>query len=379
MATKRTKPRKPRKDFPLFAHPNGQWAKKIKGRPHYFGTWDDPEGALARYLDDKDDLYAGRVPRNRRAEGADLAELCNRFLTLKADLKETGELTRGMFNEYHRGCDFVIAEFGSKRLVSDLLPEDFEALRSRLAKGRGPNSLAKYVRIVRMLFNYGFEAGVIDVPVRVGPAFKGPKKAILRKARQNSNQMLTPKQVREILKASSDHLAAMALLGLNGGFGQEDCAKLTFEHLDLDAGFIDYRRKKTGIDRRVPLWPRTVKAIRKSIDTRPKPASEEHADLVFLTRNGRPWVRWAKKAMVDATGQEFDKMLRACDCKAKGRGFYALRHTFRTLSDSLPDRPAVDLVMGHEGDDIANFYRHGIDDARLWKVVRHVERTVFGR
>lgn len=33
------RPAKPYPDFPLFAHPTGYWAKKIKGRLHYFGQW----------------------------------------------------------------------------------------------------------------------------------------------------------------------------------------------------------------------------------------------------------------------------------------------------------------------------------------------------
>lgn len=39
------RPDKPHPDYPLFANQNGQWCKKVKGKPYYFGKWaDDPKG-----------------------------------------------------------------------------------------------------------------------------------------------------------------------------------------------------------------------------------------------------------------------------------------------------------------------------------------------
>src|SRR5215831_11150755 len=56
-------PGKPYPEFPLTAHPAGYWCKKIRGKIHYFGPWDDPDGALAKYPEQKDALHAGRTPR----------------------------------------------------------------------------------------------------------------------------------------------------------------------------------------------------------------------------------------------------------------------------------------------------------------------------
>jgi hypothetical protein len=34
-----------------FAHRNGQWAKEIRHKIHYFGPWEDPDAALQRYVE----------------------------------------------------------------------------------------------------------------------------------------------------------------------------------------------------------------------------------------------------------------------------------------------------------------------------------------
>src|SRR5438128_5577947 len=86
------KPKRPYPDFPLFPHATKRWAKKIRGRMHYFGPWDDPDGALRKYLDQKDDLHAGRVHRVQ-GDGLTVRDLCIKFLTTKKLAQEARELS----------------------------------------------------------------------------------------------------------------------------------------------------------------------------------------------------------------------------------------------------------------------------------------------
>jgi hypothetical protein len=74
-SAKPAKSSKPYRDFPLTAHPRGQWCKNIRARIHCFGAWPDPDAALGKYLDEWEDLQAGRTPR--RHGGMTLAEICN--------------------------------------------------------------------------------------------------------------------------------------------------------------------------------------------------------------------------------------------------------------------------------------------------------------
>jgi integrase len=373
--------KKPYPDFPLFKHQTGQWAKKVRGRLHYFGT--DADAALAKWLDERDDLMAGRTPRRHKGE-ATIRDLVNRFLTAKRTLVDAGELSHKTWNTYYSTCEGLIDQWGKTRPAESLTSEDFEKLRADRAKRFGPVSLANHIQHVRTLFKFAWEEGIIEKPVRFGSVFKKPSRKAMRRARHEAgSKLLEAAEVRKLLAAATVPMRAMILLGVNCGFGQTDLANLPIKALDLKGGWADYPRAKTAVPRRCPLWPETVKALRAAIRERPKPSDPADAGLVFVTaRGGNRWVRVAPKAgehgrerpsvVTDSVAVEFGRLLDATGLHRRGVGFYALRHTFRTVADRSKDQPAIDHIMGHARDDMASAYRERIDDDRLDAVVKVV-------
>src|SRR5579871_3465880 len=101
--TPTVKPAKPSPEFPLFPHATRRWAKKIRGKMHYFGPWDDPTAALEEFLRQRDDLYAGRDPNASKNEPK-LSNLVNQFLTSKRLLMEGGELSALTWRDYYDTC-----------------------------------------------------------------------------------------------------------------------------------------------------------------------------------------------------------------------------------------------------------------------------------
>jgi integrase len=388
--SKPQKPAKPYPDFPLFAHATGRWAKKIKGKTHYFGKWDDPNDALSLYLEQRDDLHAVRTPR-AVSDSLPLSDLVNQFLTSKRARMEAKEdpLSPRTFSDYHRVCGVLIKEFGANRAVTDIRPMDFELLHRKLAAKYSLAALGRQITMSRSVFKYGVDNDLIDKVVKFGTSFKVPSKIGKRKENARTRQkhgkrMFEAAEIRAMLEKASVQLKAMILLGCNGGLGNTDIACLTLSALDLDSGWLDYPRVKTGIDRRIPLWPETVAALRDVANRRREPNDEKDADLLFLTKYGQRWVRFEvvnvkrfgksemKTKQDDAIAKETAKLLCLLEFKRKGVGFYALRHTFETIAGGSKDQVAVDHIMGHIDDSMAEVYREVIEDDRLQAVVDHV-------
>jgi integrase len=229
---------------------------------------------------------------------------------------------------------------------------------------------------IKSVFKFAADNRLIPAPVVYGQGFKRPSQKTLRKARNaRGPRMFEAAELRKMLDAATQPLQAMILLGINCGFGNNDCGSLPLSALDLEGGWVNFPRPKTEVARRCPLWPETVAALRAALAARPRSKTEAAAGLVFVTKYGDSW---SKDTIDNPVSKETRKLLDGLDINGR-RNFYALRHTFETVGGETDRQTAVDFIMGHAppGADMSAVYRERIGDDRLRAVTDHVRAWLF--
>ena len=329
-----------------------------RGRIYYFGKWgrrvegkltrvpgDGWEDALREYKEVADDLHAGRTLRVK-GNGLTVADLCNRFLTAKLWKQEAGEIGTRAFTEYKETTDLIVSGFGANRLVDDLAVDDFESLRAAMARQWGPVQLANAITRVRSVFKYGTDNGLIEKTVRFGSEFRKPDQSVLRRHRAKTGErMFSAAEVRsfvegvmvpggdrgpELLRADPQ-LRAMILLGINAGFGNRDCATLPFSAADLDRGWINFPRPRTGI-------PRPSQSSAKRSPCGPSLPGSRSAGWFSSARRATPGFGTGERRTPTRSLSSSASWRSAYRAIAPGLGFYVLSHTFRAVADAA--RPA---------------------------------------
>lgn len=360
----REKPPKPYVDFPLYSHANGQWAKKIRGKTRFFGSWDDWRAALKLYEQTKDVIGP---------DVFDLDDLCNLFLAAKKRAADSGEIKLDTWKEYKRVCAQCLAILGRTVPLDDLSPRHFVALREQLAiEIESPVTLRNIIVKLRALFAWAYDAGHADKPLRYREALKRPPLAKLRKAKETRQKNLfSHKEICALISAANPWMKAAIMLAINGGLGNRDICEIEWSHINGD--WVEMSREKTAVHRRFLLWPETKAALVRN-ESRWIFCGERGQQLGQGSSNATPISAMFRELMTTA-GIDVDEDGKPIKGK-KGRGFYTLRHTYRTIADGAKDRTAVRYTMGHADSSIDAEYVEGIDEARL-KAVSDLVRAWF--
>lgn len=402
-AIARERARRP-KSCPLRIASNGQWSKNVGGKRRTFGSVLDvsraeAEARLYAYLAD---VSVGRDPRPIDAGRTTVEDVVSRFVAdLEARVRagEVESKTLASRTRYVRDAGRAI---GLDRKVAALRPRDFAAARRRLVALREPVSVNLAVSAMRSAFRWAHEVDdLIDALPAYGDSWKPLPRAALRRGRRGKGfpggrRHFHPEEVRALLEAASPLMRAAILLGVSAGMLAADLAVLRADQVDLERGWIDDLRPKTGVPRRAPVWPETREAIlawRADHERRGDVRAKGAERLLLVTRTGRPVSR--ESAAIDReTGlvleektsaiiQSFRRLLvssgvRAASSDAPGIGFATLRRTCATYADAAGDRLAKARIMAHVVEDVDDSYVDHVSDDRIRAVSDVIRGRLFG-
>jgi hypothetical protein len=155
----KAKPSKPYPDYPLFAHAMGYWAKSIKGKVHYFGRWNDPDGALEKYLKAKQSIDQGLLMPKINSLG-DAAEA---WISHKRQEKKKGALSSQTLQEYKRISKRIVECIGANVPLDDISESHITTLHSSLDGDCAAKTAQNNIRKARLLFNWLQSVGRWDV------------------------------------------------------------------------------------------------------------------------------------------------------------------------------------------------------------------------
>jgi len=363
--------RKTRSDkFPLTLHSTGQYCKKINGKIYYFGT--NKKQALERYLEQATYLHGGQNYAQKASNGTmALKQLCDLYLEYQHSKVRAGGLSARYYNDQISSLARLMSFLGKGRKINSISTLELQNYKRKLQAGYGSAHRANlHMGAMKAMFHWARKNDILENIPNIDAVSRG-------KIVHQQMYTFNSEQIKRLLSVANPKMRAMILLGLNCGFGCTDCARLKWTDLDFEKRRVQLARNKTGVSRNLPLWPETIKALKKI------PRSGQ---LVFYTAEGHPWVRTSLKikedvseryTTVNAVTSMFARLLKKVKINApKGTGFYALRRTAATLAARSGDPFAVQRLLGHANLDMATRYVQDVSE-QTDKVIENSRKHVL--
>jgi hypothetical protein len=381
----------------------------------YFGRWDeDPKGdrAFQAWKLVADDLRAGRKPVmvERVHDGVTCLEIADRFTSYAQGRYRLGEIGVREFGDIRLACMVHFLDGAGEKTTGTELDQPriidgradpvtpLQKVREHLRGRMGVYAFHRNLSKIRHMLKWAHSQGLMVKDLHQHQSLERlSMRLVRREVRLREAEYGVPiyskSECLRLVGAAADHggpLLAAVLLGLNGGCDAAWLSEVPISAIDLETGFVDWVRPKTEELCRFPLWPLTAEAIRQWLPRRPAPKDKQHAGRVFLTVHGNLLVREVVHINEDgsigdinpddALGKQFAKVeKRAGIAHRRGRLFKALRRSHATAANTITDRDARRMVMGHGFEGMDPHYVRGLFPAeRLRRVTDEVGRALLG-
>lgn len=265
-------------------------------------------------------------------------ELRDRFLDhLRAEQGASPHTRRA----YHRTLTDLGSHLsGIDRTFASARRVDLRGYLFAAARQRSTATLARHVAAIRTFYRWLLREGVVEAsvaedlqPPRVG---------------RHLPEFLSQHQAAELVEPGAPlSLRDRALLELLYGAGLRvgEAEALDRDDLDLDEGLVRVRRGKGGKERRVPMGPFAVAALRAWFASRP-----DDLRPAFLNQRGARMSQRSMRRVVDEAGKVAGVV---------GLHPHALRHSFAThLLDAGADLRGIQELLGHSSLATTQRYTH---------------------
>ena len=251
-------------------------------------------------------------------------------------------------------------------LLVELDKRQMLAFRDHEAAKVSPANANKLIKLLRVIL----EDARRDGHIPENPAKDVPR---LKTQPSSSRRPLTLDEIQKILAVANEEWQSLILFGLYTGQRLADIASLTWSNVDLPAGEVHLRTRKTGRMVRIPICrPLAAHIERLPISDDPRSPLHPRAHAV------------ASKGATAPLSAQFRALLVAAGLapaahashKSKGKGrdaqrtpfeisFHSLRHTATSLMKNAGISPAiVQDIIGHESAEISAHYTHVEHEAK---------------
>ncbi len=283
------------------------------------------------------------------------------------DTKRT--LSDGTYLSYEHTVEDFLKFLGTKakQSLATLTPNDIDGFKkSELSEGKAGSTVKLAIKTLRAALNRAR---------RLGRILTNPADGVdVDETDSVGKQPFTAEQVRALWAVADETWKGMICFGFHLGPRIGDAARMRSEHVDLDAGTISYRQKKSK--RGAPAKPVTTVLMPELLDyLRSRRVSfSKPNDFIFPTL--------AKQRVGGKTGlsQQFMNLIKTAgipnepiraNVKGKGRKFYPLGfHSFRHTSISIMENMGVPeeirkLHVGHTSHAHARYSHREVESIRV--------------
>lgn len=263
--------------------------------------------------------------------------LRDRFLDHLRVERGASEHTR---RAYHRTLTDLHAHLARDgRGWADARRIDLRSFLFAAGRGRAPATLARHVAAIRTFYRWLLREGVVESSV--AEDLQRPKVG------QHLPRVLSVPQAQELVEAPelSPRDRAVVELLYGAGLRVGELEALDRDDCDLAEGLVRVRRGKGGKERRVPMGPHAVEAVRAWLATR----TDDGVALFLNARGGRLTQRSIRR-ILDEAGRRVG---------LTGVHPHALRHSYAThLLDAGADLRGIQELLGHASLSTTQRYTH---------------------